>query len=76
MNTPYSFYYLELHAAEKMEQAQQEAAEYRLVQEIRASESEDQETSPAGLNWVFRFAFLVSVVLVMGALTLSVSPAS
>jgi hypothetical protein len=76
MNTPYSFYYMELHAAEKMERAQEDAAEYRLVKEIRASESGGRETNPVGLNWVYRFAFLFSVVLVVGALTLSVSPAS
>jgi len=76
MNTPYSFYYMELHARDKAERAQKEAADYRLVKEIRASESGGRETNPAGLNWVYRFAFLFSVVLVVGALTLSVSPAS
>ncbi len=76
MSTPYSFYYLELHAREKADRAQEDAAEHRLVREIQASWTEGQESIPTGFNWVYRLAFIFSFLLVVGALTLSVSPAA
>lgn len=70
MSSPYSFYYLELHAREKADRAQKDAADYRLLKEIQASRSENNERLPVGFTWAYRIAFLFTFLLVIGTLTL------